>query len=115
MLGAPVKDARADASGVRATVGDGVVAELRLGEAERSANVLAVEGDGGGARADLYTIGDWRVFSALRHPGEVRHGGPYQGAFEAQWRAVARALRTGGDPPATLADGRRALEILLGA
>lgn len=114
VLGAPVKDARADASGLTATVGEGVVAELRLVEAARPANVLAVEGDRGGARADLYPIGDWRVFSALRHPGEVRLGGPYQGAFVAQWRAVARALRTGGDPPATLADGRRALEVLLG-
>jgi predicted dehydrogenase len=115
VLGAEVQSARFENGRLTATVGADVAAELRLGEADRSTNVLAVDGERGVARADLYSIGEWRGFSALRHLGEVGRGGPYQGAFVAQWRAVARALRTGGDPPASLADGRRALEVLLGA
>jgi myo-inositol 2-dehydrogenase / D-chiro-inositol 1-dehydrogenase len=114
LLGAPVEEPHVEPEHVTATVA-GVPAELRLGEAPDSANVLEVEGERGSARADLYTIGEWRGFSALRHPGEVRHGGPYQGAFVRQWAAVGTALRSGGAPPATLADGRRALEVLLGA
>ena len=67
-------------------------------------NVLVVDG----RPIDLYTMDGWR--DRLRHPRELGRGGPYQSAFQGQWEAIAA-----GRPPATVADGRRALEIVLGA
>jgi predicted dehydrogenase len=57
---------------------------------------------------DLYAMDGWR--DRLRHPLELGRGGPFQSAFAGQWEAVAA-----GRPPATVDDGRRALEIVLGA
>jgi predicted dehydrogenase len=67
-------------------------------------NVLVVDG----RPIDLYAMDGWR--DRLRHPRELGRGGPYQSAFVAQWEAIGA-----GRPPATLDDGRRALEIVLGA
>lgn len=61
-----------------------------------------------GRRIDLYRMDG--MLDRLRHPRELGRGGPYQSAFVAQWEAIAA-----GRPPATLADGRRALEIVLGS
>ena len=61
-----------------------------------------------GRRIDLYAMDGVR--DRLRHPRELGRGGPYQAAFVAQWEAIAS-----GAPPASVADGRRALEIVLGA
>jgi predicted dehydrogenase len=76
--------------------------ELRAGGEAR--NELTVDG----RRIDLYRMDG--VLDRLRHPRELGRGGPYQAAFAAQWEALAR-----GAPPATVGDGRRALEIVLGA
>lgn len=67
-------------------------------------NELVVDG----RRIDLYAMDG--MLDRLRHPRELGRGGPYQAAFVAEWEAVAA-----GSPPATVADGRRALEIVLGA
>lgn len=61
-----------------------------------------------GRRIDLYAMDG--MLDRIRHPRELGRGGPYQAAFVAQWEAIAS-----GSPPATVADGRRALEIVLGA
>jgi predicted dehydrogenase len=61
-----------------------------------------------GRRIDLYAMDG--VLDRLRHPRELGRGGPYQAAFVAQWQAIAK-----GAPVATVGDGRRALEIVLGA
>lgn len=65
-------------------------------------NELVVDG----RRIDLYAMDG--MLDRLRHPLELGRGGPYQSAFVAQWEAIAA-----GRPPATVADGRRALEIVL--
>jgi predicted dehydrogenase len=67
-------------------------------------NELVVDG----RRIDLYRMRG--IAGRLRHARELGRGGPYQSAFVAQWEAIAA-----GRPPATLDDGRRALEIVLGA
>jgi len=67
-------------------------------------NELVVDG----RRIDLYGMDG--MLDRLRHPRELGRGGPYQAAFVAQWEAIAA-----GSPPATVEDGRRALEIVLGA
>jgi predicted dehydrogenase len=65
-------------------------------------NELVVDG----RRIDLYGMDG--ILDRVRHPRELGRGGPYQAAFVRQWEAIAV-----GRPPATLADGRRALEIVL--
>ena len=65
-------------------------------------NELVVDG----RRIDLYAMDG--MLGRLRHWRELGRGGPYQSAFVAQWEAIAA-----GRPPATVADGRRALEIVL--
>jgi predicted dehydrogenase len=67
-------------------------------------NLLVVDG----REVDLYAMDGWR--DRLRHPRELGRGGPFQSAFAAQWEAIAA-----GRPPATVEDGRRALEVVLGA
>jgi predicted dehydrogenase len=67
-------------------------------------NELVVDG----RRIDLYAMDG--MLDRLRHPRELARGGPYQSAFVAQWEAIAA-----GRPPASVHDGRRALEIVLGA
>ena len=61
-----------------------------------------------GRRIDLYAMDG--MLDRLRHLRELGRGGPYQSAFVAQWQAIAA-----GRPPATVRDGRRALEIVLGS
>jgi Oxidoreductase family, NAD-binding Rossmann fold len=61
-----------------------------------------------GRRIDLYAMHG--ILDRVLHPRELGRGGPYQSAFVAQWQAIAR-----GEPPACVLDGRRALEIVLGA
>ena len=56
---------------------------------------------------------------ALARPGEslraVRRGGDYRLSYEEQWRHFAEAIRRDFMPSPSLADGRAALEIALGA
>jgi predicted dehydrogenase len=108
LLGDEVETARA------VDTGDGIRLEARMRGGARPVlelpaggpprNELVVDG----RRIDLYGMDG--PLDRLRHPRELGRGGPYQAAFVAQWRAIAA-----GEPPATVADGRRALEIVLGA
>jgi predicted dehydrogenase len=76
--------------------------QLTAGGAER--NELTIDG----RRIDLYGMDG--IADRVRHPRELGRGGPFQAAFAAQWEAIAR-----GEPPATVHDGRRALEVVLAA
>jgi predicted dehydrogenase len=108
LLGDEVVSARAIDTGdgvrleARMRGGAQPVLELPAGGPPR--NELVVDG----RRIDLYAMDG--VLDRLRHPRELGRGGPYQAAFVAQWEAIAA-----GAAPATVADGRRALEIVLGA
>jgi predicted dehydrogenase len=108
LLGDEVEAARAvkTADGLRleATMRGGARPHLDLPAQGPPRNELVVDG----RRIDLYGMDG--VLDRLRHPRELGRGGPYQAAFVAQWEAIA-----GGAPPATVHDGRRALEIVLGA
>lgn len=61
-----------------------------------------------GRHIDLYGMDG--IADRARHLREMGRGGPFQAAFTVQWEAIAR-----GEPPATIHDGRRALEIVLAA
>ena len=45
----------------------------------------------------------------------ARAGGDFQVSFVAEWEAIRDAIRTGGSPPATLADGRAAVTLAVEA
>ena len=108
LLGDEVQEARAveSSDGVRleAVMRGGARPYVDLPEGGPARNELVVDG----RRIDLYAMDG--VLDRLRHPRELGRGGPYQAAFVAEWEAIAA-----GRPPATVADGRRALEIVLGA
>ena len=108
LLGDEVAEARATPhnGGVRleARMRGGAQPYLDLPADGPARNVLVVDG----RPLDLYAMDGWS--DRLRHPRELGRGGPYQAAFAAQWRAIAA-----GRPPATVLDGQRALEIVLGA
>jgi len=103
-----VEDARAvetrDGIRLEATMRGGGRPYVDLPADGPARNELVVDG----RRIDLYAMDG--MLDRLRHPRELGRGGPYQAAFVAQWEAIAT-----GSPPATAADGRRALEIVLGA
>jgi predicted dehydrogenase len=106
LLGDEVESASAvrTAGGVRleAVMRGGARPHLDLSAEGPERNAVVADG----RRIDLYAMGGIR--DRLGHPREIGRGGPYQSAFVAQWEAIAA-----GRPPATLADGRRALEIVL--
>ena len=108
LLGDEVVSARAidTSDGVRlqARMRGGAEPVLELPAGGPPRNELVVDG----RRIDLYAMDG--MLDRLRHPRELGRGGPYQAAFVAQWEAIAA-----GSAPATVADGRRALEIVLGA
>jgi predicted dehydrogenase len=92
----------------------GVRFEARMRGGARPHLDLPAEGDPrneltiDGRSIDLYRMDG--LADRVRHPRELGRGGPFQAAFVAQWEAIAR-----GEPPATVADGRRALEVVLAA
>ena len=47
--------------------------------------------------------------------GAIRRGGDFDAAYELEWRHFADVVRRGGEPKATLADGKAALEIAVAA
>jgi hypothetical protein len=108
LLGDEIASARAVESdgGVRleAVMRGGARPFVDLPSGGPARNELVVDG----RRIDLYRMNG--VLDRLRHPRELGRGGPYQAAFVAQWEAIAA-----GAPRATIADGRRALDIVLGA
>jgi predicted dehydrogenase len=108
LLGDEVAEACAveTADGVRleARMSGGARPHLDLPSSGPSRNELVVDG----RRIDLYAMDG--IADRLRNLRELGRGGPYQSAFVTQWEAIAA-----GAPPATIHDGRRALEIVLGA
>jgi predicted dehydrogenase len=108
LLGDEVAHARAtetdDGLRLQAVMEGGAEPFIDLPADGRPRNELVVDG----RRIDLYAMDG--MLDRLRHPRELGRGGPYQSAFVAQWEAIAA-----GRPPATVADGRRALEIVLGS
>jgi predicted dehydrogenase len=107
LLGDEVAEARAveTADGIRleARMAGGARPHLDLPSSGPSRNELVVDG----RRIDLYAMDG--IADRLRNVRELGRGGPFQSAFVAQWEAIAA-----GAPPATIHDGRRALEIVLG-
>jgi predicted dehydrogenase len=104
LLGDEVLTARMTGSRLEAQMRSGARPYVELVDGGPPRNEVVVDG----RRIDLYAMDG--MLDRLRHPRELLHGGPYQSAFVAQWEAIAA-----GRPPATLADGRRALEIVLSA
>jgi predicted dehydrogenase len=104
LLGDEVLTARMTGSRLEAQMRSGARPYVELVDGGPPRNEVVVDG----RRIDLYGMDG--MLDRLRHPRELLHGGPYQSAFVAQWEAIAA-----GRPPATLADGRRALEIVLSA
>jgi len=104
LLGDEVLTARMTGSRLEAQMRGGARPYVDLVAGGPPRNELVVDG----RRIDLYGMDG--ILDRLRHPRELGCGGPYQAAFVAQWEAIAA-----GRPPATLADGRRALEIVLAA
>jgi predicted dehydrogenase len=108
LLDDEVASARIVASddGVRleAVMRGGATPSLDLPAGGPARNELVVDG----RRIDLYAMAG--ILDRARHVRELGRGGPYQSAFVAQWEAIAA-----GRPPADVADGRRALEIVLAA
>jgi predicted dehydrogenase len=104
LLGDEVLTARMTGSRLEAQMRSGARPYVELVDGGPSRNEVVVDG----RRIDLYGMDG--MLDRLRHPRELLRGGPYQSAFVAQWEAIAA-----GRPPATLADGRRALEIVLSA
>ncbi len=108
LLGDEVETARAIETGdgvrLEAAMHGGARPHLDLPDGGPPRNEIVVDG----RTIDLYAMDG--VLDRLRHPRELGRGGPYQAAFVAQWEAIAD-----GSPPATVADGRRALEIVLSA
>jgi predicted dehydrogenase len=104
LLGDEVQSARMTGSRLEAQMRGGARPYVELVEGGPPRNELFVDG----RRIDFYGMDG--MLDRLRHPRELGRGGPYQSAFVTQWEAIAA-----GRPPATLADGRRALEIVLGS
>jgi predicted dehydrogenase len=104
LLGDEVLRAQMNGSRLEAEMLRGARPYVELVDGGPSRNEVVVDG----RRIDLYGMDG--MLDRLRHPRELLRGGPYQSAFVAQWEAIAA-----GRPPATLADGRRALEIVLSA
>jgi predicted dehydrogenase len=108
LLGDEVEHARAaetnDGLRLQAVMRNGAEPFVDLPTDGTPRNELVVDG----RRVDLYAMDG--LLDRLRHARELGRGGPYQSAFVAQWEAIAA-----GRPPATVADGRRALEIVLGS
>jgi predicted dehydrogenase len=102
LLGDEVLTARMTGSRLEAQMRGGARPYVDLVAGGRPRNELVVDG----RHIDLYGMDGF--LDRLRHPRELGRGGPYQSAFVAQWEAIAA-----GRPPATIADGRRALEIVL--
>jgi predicted dehydrogenase len=108
LLGDEVLHARvvetADGMRLEARMCGGARPHLELPADGVARNELTIDG----RRIDLYGMSG--IADRARHPRELGRGGPFQAAFTAQWEAIAR-----GEPPATIHDGRRALEIVLAA
>jgi predicted dehydrogenase len=108
LLDDEVASAHAVASGDRvrleAVMRGGATPSVELSAGGPARNELVVDG----RRIDLYAMAG--LLDRARHVRELGRGGPYQSAFVAQWEAIAA-----GAPPADVADGRRALEIVLAA
>jgi predicted dehydrogenase len=104
LLGDEVLTARMTGSRLEAQMRSGARPYVELVDGGPPRNEVVVDG----RRIDLYGMDG--MLDRMRHPRELLRGGPYQSAFVAQWEAIAA-----GRPPATLADGRRALEIVLSA
>ena len=104
LLGDEVLMARMTGSRLEAQMRGGARPYVELVEGGPARNELVVDG----RHIDLYGMDG--ILDRMRHPRELGRGGPYQSAFVAQWEAIAA-----GRPPATVADGRRALEIVLGS
>jgi predicted dehydrogenase len=104
LLGDEVLTAHVTGSRLEAEMRGGARPYVELVEGGPPRNELVIDG----RRIDLYRMDG--VLDRLRHPREIGRGGPFQAAFVAQWEAIGA-----GRAPATLADGRRALEIVLNA
>lgn len=125
-----------DTLALTARTDDGVVLSTTLVAGAGAAHEIELVGDRGRLTLPLYRgdgphfaaagapVGGPRVRarSALRAaralPRQVRAaraGGDYVMTFAAQWEAIRAAVRDGGGPPATLADGRAAVALAVAA
>ncbi len=126
----------ADAAVVAGRLSNGVLVSGLYARGAGDANVLEVRGRYGTARLSLYAVDGLgvdldrgspvrlagrarllarRVERVVRAAAALPRGGPFRASYEGEWRAFIDCVRGGHRPSCSLADGARALEIVLAA
>jgi myo-inositol 2-dehydrogenase / D-chiro-inositol 1-dehydrogenase len=121
---------------VSATLASGALVSAIFSEASSEHNEFAIYGQAGRLAFSCFRFDSLELSSAATPPGTTasrlralrttltelpngllvaRRGGDFDRSYQAEWAAFLHAIRTGGPPPCTLEDGRRAVQIALAA
>ncbi len=125
-----------DMATVSARLANGVLATGVFSQATADQNQLEFHGSNGRIVVSCYQFDGLRQYATADHLGGIRHlanqvmqpvrrlpaalpnlryGGDFMASYRSEWQAFIDCIRQDHSPPATLSDGRRALQITLAA